>query len=120
MKRKDSNCVGILSDQGKAATASNLNEYTIIAYRQNCVIDKLNEIRKRAKERPSTLKLIYVQNFAQTQNLIFGSIRFSKDYNFRRVNHCRAKVELSAESVLQRTEESNLIKKFNSYVVPLP
>ena len=29
MKRKDSNCVGILSDQGKAATDSNLNEYNI-------------------------------------------------------------------------------------------
>ena len=27
--RKDSNCVGILSDQGKAATASNLSEYTV-------------------------------------------------------------------------------------------
>ena len=30
MKRKDSNCVGILSDQGEAATASKLSEYTII------------------------------------------------------------------------------------------
>ena len=30
MKRKDSNCVGILSEQGEAATASNLSEYTII------------------------------------------------------------------------------------------
>ena len=30
MKRKDSNCVGILSDQGKAVTASNLSEYTIL------------------------------------------------------------------------------------------
>ena len=29
MKRKDSNCVGMLSDQGEAATASNLSEYTI-------------------------------------------------------------------------------------------
>ena len=29
MKRKDSNCVGILSDQGEAATASDLSEYTI-------------------------------------------------------------------------------------------
>ena len=29
MKIKDSNCVGIISDQGEAATASNLNEYTI-------------------------------------------------------------------------------------------
>ena len=28
-KRKDSNCVGIISDQGEAATASNLSEYTI-------------------------------------------------------------------------------------------
>ena len=28
MKRKDSNCVGILSDQGEAATESNLSEYT--------------------------------------------------------------------------------------------
>ena len=27
MKRKDSNCVGILSDQGEAATASNFREY---------------------------------------------------------------------------------------------
>ena len=26
-KRNDSNCVGILSDQGKAATASNISEY---------------------------------------------------------------------------------------------
>ena len=30
MKRKDSNCVGILSDQGEAATASNLSEYTVV------------------------------------------------------------------------------------------
>ena len=81
--------------------------------------DKLNENRKRAKEHLSTLKLIYVQKFAQTQNLIFRSIRFSKDYNVRHMNHCLAKVELSAESV-QRTEGSNLIKRFNSYVVPLP
>ena len=29
MKRKDSDCVGILSDKGEAATASNLSEYTI-------------------------------------------------------------------------------------------
>ena len=29
MKRKSSNCVGLLSDQGKAATASNFSEYTI-------------------------------------------------------------------------------------------
>ena len=29
MKRKNSNCVGILSNQGEAATASNLSEYTI-------------------------------------------------------------------------------------------
>ena len=29
MKRKDSNCVGIIFDQGEAATASNLSEYTI-------------------------------------------------------------------------------------------
>ena len=72
--------------------------------------DKLNENRERAKERLSTLKLIYVQKFAQTQNLTFGSIRFSKDYNVRRMNHCRAKVELSAESV-QRTDGSNLTKK---------
>ena len=27
MKKKDSNCVGILSDHGEAATASNLSEY---------------------------------------------------------------------------------------------
>ena len=30
MKGKDSNCVGILSDQGEAATASSLIEYTIL------------------------------------------------------------------------------------------
>ena len=30
MKRKDSNCIGILSDQGEAATASNVSEYTIL------------------------------------------------------------------------------------------
>ena len=29
MKRKGSNCVGILSDQGEAAIALNLSEYTI-------------------------------------------------------------------------------------------
>ena len=29
MKRKDSNCVGIISDQWGAETASNLSEYTI-------------------------------------------------------------------------------------------
>ena len=29
MNTKDSNCVGILSDKGEAATASNLSEYTI-------------------------------------------------------------------------------------------
>ena len=29
MKIKDSNCVGILFDQGEAATASDLSEYTI-------------------------------------------------------------------------------------------
>ena len=29
MKRKDSNCVGILFDHGEAETASNLIEYTI-------------------------------------------------------------------------------------------
>ena len=29
MKRNDSNCVGILSDQGEPATVSNLSEYTI-------------------------------------------------------------------------------------------
>ena len=81
--------------------------------------DKLNKNRKRAKEGLSTLKLIYVQKFAQTQNLVFGSVRFSKDHNVRRMNHCRVKVELSSESV-QRTEGSNLIIKFNSYVVPLP
>ena len=28
MKREDSNCVGILSDQGEATTALNLSEYT--------------------------------------------------------------------------------------------
>ena len=28
-KCNDSNCVGILSDQGEAATASNLSEYTM-------------------------------------------------------------------------------------------
>ena len=32
MKRKDSNWVGILSDQGEAATASNLSEYTTSFY----------------------------------------------------------------------------------------
>ena len=31
MKRKDSNCVGILSDLGEAATASNVSEYTILS-----------------------------------------------------------------------------------------
>ena len=31
-KRKGSNCVGILSDQGEAVTASNLSEYTIKAH----------------------------------------------------------------------------------------
>ena len=30
MKRKDSKCVGIISGQWEAATASNLNEYTIM------------------------------------------------------------------------------------------
>ena len=30
MKKKDSNCIGILFDQGEAATASNLSEYTIV------------------------------------------------------------------------------------------
>ena len=29
LKRKDSNCIGILFDQGEGATASNLSEYTI-------------------------------------------------------------------------------------------
>ena len=29
MKRKDSDCVGILSNQGEAETASNLSEYII-------------------------------------------------------------------------------------------
>ena len=29
MKREDSNCVGVLSDQGEAATVLNLSEYTI-------------------------------------------------------------------------------------------
>ena len=29
LKRKDSDCVGILSNQEEAATASNLSEYTI-------------------------------------------------------------------------------------------
>ena len=29
VKREDNNCVGILSDQGEAAIASNLSEYTI-------------------------------------------------------------------------------------------
>ena len=29
MKRKNSNCVEILSDQGEATTASNLSEYTV-------------------------------------------------------------------------------------------
>ena len=29
INRKDSNCVGILSDKGKAATTSNLSEYTV-------------------------------------------------------------------------------------------
>ena len=32
MKRKNSNCVGTLSDQMEAATASNLSEYTIMIY----------------------------------------------------------------------------------------
>ena len=32
LKRKDSNCIGILSDQGRAATASNLSKYTISEY----------------------------------------------------------------------------------------
>ena len=30
MKRKGSNCVGILADQGRAKTASNLSENTIL------------------------------------------------------------------------------------------
>ena len=30
MKRKDNNCVGILSDQGEAVTTSDLSEYTIL------------------------------------------------------------------------------------------
>ena len=30
MKRKDSNCIGILSDQGEDGTASDISEYTII------------------------------------------------------------------------------------------
>ena len=33
MERKDSSCVGILSDQGEAGTASNLSEYTIQQFR---------------------------------------------------------------------------------------
>ena len=32
MKRKGSKCVGILSDWGEAATASNLSEYTLTLY----------------------------------------------------------------------------------------
>ena len=32
IKRKDSNCVGILCDQREAATASNLSEHTISDY----------------------------------------------------------------------------------------
>ena len=33
MKRTDSNCVGILSDQKEAATVSNFREYTIMSKR---------------------------------------------------------------------------------------
>ena len=33
-KRNDSNCAGILSDQGEAATASNFSEYTISRKRE--------------------------------------------------------------------------------------
>ena len=29
MKGKDTNCIGIISDQGEAVTTSNLSEYTI-------------------------------------------------------------------------------------------
>ena len=40
MKRKDSNCVGIISDQGETATASNLSEYTthnsLLYFPKNC------------------------------------------------------------------------------------
>ena len=59
--------------------------FKIIAFGQNCVIDKFNKNKKKAKDRLSTLKLIYVQKFAQTRNLIFGNIRFSKDYSVRRI-----------------------------------
>ena len=34
-KRKYSNCVRILSDQGEAATGSNLSEYTIVEDQKN-------------------------------------------------------------------------------------
>ena len=41
MKRKDSNCVGILSDQGEDETASNLSECTITV----CIFETRHDIK---------------------------------------------------------------------------
>ena len=41
MKRKDSNCIGILSDQGEAEIASNLCEYSITV----CIFESRRDIK---------------------------------------------------------------------------
>ena len=45
MKRQDSNCIGILFDQGKAATSSNISEYTfnkeILQHRECIVVQRI-------------------------------------------------------------------------------
>ena len=44
MKRKDSNCVSILSDQGEAATASNLNEFLKFEAVRGDLTDRMNSV----------------------------------------------------------------------------
>ena len=50
MKRKGSNCVEIISDQGEAATASNLNEYTLHRARLETIATSNNRAIKVDRE----------------------------------------------------------------------
>ena len=45
MKRMDSNCVGVLSDQGEAATASNLSEYIVTV----CISESRHDVKNLMK-----------------------------------------------------------------------
>ena len=79
----------------------------------------MKENENKAKRDTSHFKIYLLSEISQ--NTEFNMLKFiTTSFKVSGImNQCRATIELSAESV-ERTTESNLIEKIDSYVVLLP